>query len=44
MIYTCEMCDTEKKSTRREDNIYVCDECNIKYPMESNQFRKKKQI
>ena len=32
MIYTCEMCDTEKKAKRRKDNIFVCKECNEKYP------------
>ena len=33
MIYNCEMCDSEKKAIRRKDNIYVCNECNEKYPI-----------
>ncbi len=28
----CEMCDSNK-GNRREDNIYVCNECNKKYPI-----------
>jgi ribosomal protein L37AE/L43A len=27
----CEMCDNN--GTRREDNIYLCDECNETYPI-----------
>ena len=34
MIYTCEMCDTEEKATRRKDNIFVCDRCDNKYPID----------
>tara|TARA_R110000824_G_scaffold284376_1_gene472669 strand:+ start:6896 stop:7105 length:210 start_codon:yes stop_codon:yes gene_type:complete len=33
VIYTCEMCETEEESKRREDNIYVCNKCNEKYPI-----------
>ena len=29
----CEMCDGYD-AKRREDNLYVCDECNKKYPKE----------
>ena len=28
------MCDTEEKSTRRKDNIFVCDRCDNKYPID----------
>jgi ribosomal protein L37AE/L43A len=27
----CEMCENE--GTRREDNIYLCDECHETYPI-----------
>lgn len=30
----CELCDKEKViATRRQDNIFVCDECDKKYPI-----------
>lgn len=32
----CELCDKMGKSERRADNIYVCNECNEKYPIRSN--------
>ena len=28
----CEMCDS-KEARRREDNMYLCDECNDVYPI-----------
>ena len=28
----CELCDNYN-ATRRKDNIYVCDKCNNKYPI-----------
>ena len=28
----CELCD-DGEGVRREDNIFVCDECNKKYPI-----------
>ena len=33
MQYYCELCDTFKLAERRKDNIYVCDDCNKKYPL-----------
>ena len=31
----CELCDNDK-AIRREDNIYVCNECNQKYPIKGD--------
>tara|TARA_Y100000593_G_C4118760_1_gene241568 strand:- start:202 stop:306 length:105 start_codon:yes stop_codon:yes gene_type:complete len=31
----CELCDN-LGGKRRDDNIYVCDECNKKYPIKEN--------
>jgi len=32
MALMCELCDSEE-GIRRDDNIYVCDSCNNKYPI-----------
>ena len=29
----CELCDNFEGGKKREDNIYVCDECNEKHPL-----------
>ena len=34
----CELCDSYG-SERREDDIHVCDECNEKYPIQSDGYR-----
>ncbi len=31
----CELCDSPE-GTRRDDNIYVCDICNDKYPIKED--------
>ena len=40
MQYYCEMCDEYVLADRRKDNIYVCDKCNNKYPIERKEMRK----
>jgi hypothetical protein len=32
----CELCDNFEGGKKREDNIYVCDECNEKHPLKEN--------
>tara|TARA_Y100000593_G_C4160942_1_gene261971 strand:+ start:191 stop:346 length:156 start_codon:yes stop_codon:yes gene_type:complete len=29
----CELCDEDVTAIRRDDNIYVCDKCDKKYPI-----------
>ena len=38
VITYCELCDS-KKGIRREDNIYVCNECNEKFPIKEKDER-----
>lgn len=32
----CEICDKDSIAFRREDNVYICDKCNKKYPIKGD--------
>ena len=34
----CELCDNFEGGKKREDNIYVCDECNEKHPLKEEKW------
>ncbi len=35
----CEICDEDTIAFKREDNIYICDKCNKKYPIKKDKYK-----